>query len=215
MECLQVPHGTRLVAGRGADFVHQFNEGIRRMTGDWVWILGDDHTFSADILLKMLDRQVDFLVPIVPRRDFPFSPVLMHGPIAPTGMLRYSWQELPIEGMLKLPIGDTGGQAGALVRKPVLDKIGDPWFEGGKLTPGRIMEDMYFLKRVHDIGVDVFVDCNQVMGHIANITVLPQRHEGRWYPGHMTERAGAVFLDEPETSGWGNNFPSNFIKRVA
>ena len=208
IEALQVPHGTRLIASRGADFVHQFNEGIRRMTGEWVFILGDDHTFNADILLKLLSRNLDCVLPVVPRRDFPFVPCLMHGPLAPK-MRRYSWRDLPVKGLYQLPKGDSGGQAGALVKKSILDKLGDPWFEGGKLTPGRILEDMYFVKRLHDLNVDIFVDCDQVMGHIANIAVTPQRYEGHWYAGHITPQ-GPVLWDEPELTGWGNN-----IKLVA
>jgi len=108
IESLIVPYGTRLIASRGADFVHQFNEGIRRMGGEWVWIMGDDHTFEPDILMKLLDRELDLVIPIVPRRDAPFSPVLMHGPLSER-MVRYSWRDLPIMGLFQLPTTDSAG----------------------------------------------------------------------------------------------------------
>lgn len=198
LESVVVPHGTRLVSVRGADIPHQFNEGIRNMEGDWCWFLGDDHTFAPDLLLKLLDRQVDVVLPVVPRRDPPFVPVLMHGPIAPL-MSRYNWSELPLTGLLQLPVGDSGGQAGALVRKSVLDKLGDPWFEGGQLQKGRLMEDMYFVKRLHDLGVPIHIDCDQVLPHIANITVKPMKHDGRWWAGYEGP-TGPVLWDEPEWS---------------
>jgi hypothetical protein len=203
VEAVKVPYGTRLIASRGADIPHQLNEGIRRMTGDWVWVLGDDHTFGPNLLLNLLKRNLDFVVPVVPRRDSPFCPVLMHGPVSPN-MRRYSWQELPTSGLLKIPLWDSAGQAGALVRKPILDKLGDPWFEGGQLTPGRLMEDMYFVQRMHEMGVDMYVDCDEIMPHIANITIVPQVFQGRWYAGHITEH-GPVLWDEPEAVGWGDN----------
>lgn len=203
IEAVKVPYGTRLVAARGADIPHQLNEGIRRMTGEWVWLLGDDHTFEADLLLKLLGRNVDVVMPVVPRRDPPFVPVLMHGPVGPK-MRRYAWSEVPLNGLFTLPTGDSAGQAGALVRKGVLDKLGDPWFEGGRLTPGRLMEDMYFIQRLHDLEVPIHVDCDQIMPHIANLTLTPHRHQGRWYIGHVTPR-GPVLWDEPETTGWGSN----------
>jgi hypothetical protein len=203
LESLVVPHGTRLVAARGADIPHQLNEGVRRMTGEWCWFLGDDHTFEPSLLMALLERELDFVLPVVPRRDSPFCPVLMHGPVS-SKMRRYAWTELPVKGLFQIPHNDSAGQAGALVRKPVLDRLGDPWFEGGQLTPGRLMEDMYFVQRMHDLGVPMFVDCDQVMPHIANITITPQRHGGRWYAGHVTNR-GPVLWDEPEEIGWGNN----------
>jgi hypothetical protein len=196
LESLRVPNGSRLVCSRGADFVHGFNEGIRRMLGDWVFILGDDHTFGPNILLDLLERNLDFVVPIVPRRDSPFVPVLMHGPIS-SKMRRYSWTEIPTHGLFKIPEGDSTGQAGAVVRKSVLDKIGDPWFEGGKLTPGRITEDMYFIQRLQEFGIPLYMDCEQILPHIANLTITPQRLNGRWYAGYTTPR-GSVIWDEPE-----------------
>ena len=196
IENLVVPYGTKLISVRGADIPYQLNEGVRQMHGDWVWFLGDDHTFEPDLLLKLLARQVDVVMPVVPRRDPPFVPVLMHGPLGDY-MTRYSWTELPIEGLFTLPKGDSAGQAGALVRKDVLDKLGDPWFEGGKLTPGRLMEDMYFIKRLHDLDVTIHIDCDQIMPHIANITIRPIRHQGRWYAGYQAP-SGPVVWDEPD-----------------
>lgn len=196
VEQLVVPYGTRLVCMRGADIPYQFNEGIRHSTGDWCWFLGDDHTFEPDLLLKLLDHDKDVIMPVVPRRDPPFVPVLMHGPLG-LHMARYNWSELPLTGLFQLPVGDSAGQAGVLVKKTVLDQLGDPWFEGGKLTPGRLMEDMYFIKRLHDLNVPIYVDCDQTMGHIANIAVIPMKHEGRWYAGYKGP-AGPVLWDEPD-----------------
>jgi hypothetical protein len=119
-------------------------------------------------------------------------------------MRRYSWTELPVTGLFQIPMGDSAGQAGALVRKPILDLLGDPWFEGGQLTPGRLMEDMYFIHRLHKLNVPMHVDCDQIMPHIANVTITPQRHGGRWYAGHVTAQ-GPVLWDEPELIGWGEN----------
>ena len=211
VEALQVPHGTRLIATRGADFVYGFNQGIRKMGGEWVFILGDDHTFTPTVLMNLLDREVDLVMPVVPRRDSPFVPVLMHGPLTEL-MRRYSWQELPITGLFKLPVGDSAGQAGARIRKSVLDKLGDPWFEAGRLVPGRVNEDMYFIKRMHELGIDVMIDCDETMGHIANITVVPQRLNGRWYAGHVTPQ-GPVIWDEPEVLYKGH--PMSNIRMVA
>lgn len=198
LESVVAPHGTKLISLRGADIPHQFNEGIRQMTGEWVWFLGDDHTFDREILIRLLERQQDVVIPVVPRRDPPFVPVLMHGPISKY-MTRYSWGDLPIKGLFQLPRYDSAGQAGALVRKPVLDQLGDPWFEGGQLTRGRMMEDMYFIQRLHEMDIPIYIDCEQVLSHIANIAVKPMVHEGRWYPGYIGP-AGPVLWDEPDFS---------------
>ena len=196
LECLMVPPGTMMYCMRGADIPHQLNEGCRNMTGGWAWFLGDDHKFRSDVLLKLLDRQVDVVLPIVPRRDPPFVPVLMHGPVSKM-MARYDWSEIPTKGMFQLPKWDSAGQAGCLIRKHVLDKLGDPWFEAGKLDPGRLMEDMYFIQRLHEMDIPIHVDCEQVLAHIANIAITPVLVDGRWYPGYPGPDGSAVAWDEP------------------
>lgn len=193
VESLQVPKGTKLVAARGADIPHQLNEGIRLMKGEWVWILGDDHMFAPDMLMKLLAHQKEVVLPIVPRRDHPFYPCLLHGPVQPL-MEPYQWNELPLEGLYQLPRWDSAGQAGALIQKSVLDQLKDPWFEGGKLTPGRLMEDMYFIQRLHVLGISVWIDCTQVLEHMANIRIHPRVHNGRWYVGYDSKH-GPVLWD--------------------
>ncbi len=191
IESLEVPHGTRLVASRGADIPHQLNEGIRNMVGEWVWILGDDHSFRSSLLLKLLSRNVDVVMPVVPRREAPFAPCLMHK------KTRYKWADIPTTGLFRLPKEDYNGQAGALIRKPVLDKLGDPWFEAGKLTPGRLMEDMYFIHRLHQLDIPIWIDCDEVMGHMASLDIVPRLHEGHWHPT-MPSPAGPIILADTE-----------------
>jgi hypothetical protein len=111
-------------------------------------------------------------------------------------MARYNWDEIPTTGLFQLPKWDSAGQAGALVKKTVLDQLGDPWFEGGQLTRGRLMEDMYFIQRLHELDIPIYVDCDEVMAHIANIAVTPIRHNGRWYAGELGA-SGPVVWDEP------------------
>lgn len=204
LEVLKVPTGSRLIVQLGADIPHQFNEGIRNMVGEWCWFLGDDHTFEPDVLLKLLDRKVDVVMPVVPRRSPPFKPIFIHGPLA-HDMKIYEWAELPTSGLFQLKNGDPSGQACMLVRRPILGRLGDPWFEGGKLTPGRLMEDMYFVQRLHDLGIPIWVDCDLAVGHIANITILPQKHNGRWYAGYKDKGRPVlwedpVFLEKPAES---------------
>jgi hypothetical protein len=213
VEQVNVPHGTRLIASRGADIPFQLNEGIRKMTGEWVWILGDDHTFHPNMLLQMLEKRVDVSIPVVPRRDAPFCSVLLHGPIS-NKMTRYAWTELPTSGLFQLPKDDIAGQAGCLIRKPVLDLLGDPWFECGQVDPGRLQEDIWFFQRLHNLNVPIYVDCDQSMPHIANIAITPIRHQGRWFVGHQTKQ-GPVLWDEPEEAGWGKNITIERVQQLA
>ena len=188
LEELIVPAGTRLIIERSCDITQNFNKGVKRMTGEWAWFLGDDHAFASDLLLHFLDKQVDVVVPITPCKIPPWMPCIMHGPQDPAqgiwhpNMLLYDWDELSGDGLLELPKGDFIGQAGMLVRKPVLDRIGYPWFKCGQLDPGRLQEDMMFCHELQKLGYTVWVDQDVIFDHYFMVGVTARKHQGKWVP---------------------------------
>jgi hypothetical protein len=69
---LKVPEGTQLLRVQGSSSAGGCNRIVKSFTGDWVWLIPDDHTFEPDILLKLLDRNVDVVAPRVCVRAAPF-----------------------------------------------------------------------------------------------------------------------------------------------
>lgn len=193
-ESVQVPVGSRLIVARGCDIAHQFNQCVRQMTGDWVWFLGDDHTFSPDLLLRLLDHNVDVVVPLIPSRVPPFKPCMLKGPLSKS-MTLYRWSELPSSGLYELPRDHYIGQACMLVRKRVLDAIGDPWFQQGQFFPDRLQEDLWFCRAIQQAGFTVNIDCDRAIGHMANLEMLPRRVGGQWRPGFLFKGAHVVMDD--------------------
>jgi len=174
MEYVEAPHGSILSLCRGCDIAANFNRGVTTMKGDWIWFMGDDHTFPPDTLLRLLDHEVDVVVPIAPVKVAPYMPCVMRGPYKPT-MDLYEWSELSEPGLYALPEGDFIGQAGMLVRKPVLDRIGYPWFRGGQFDAGRLQEDLDFCKRLQEFGYTVWIDRDIVLGHTFHNTIKARR----------------------------------------
>lgn len=189
LEGLQVPAGTKLHIERSCDVAQNFNKGIKAMTGDWAWFMGDDHSFDSLALMRLLGHLVPVVVPIAPCKVAPWMPCLMHGPANPEAdgfwhedMLLYDWDELSGAGLMALSRGDFIGQAGMLVRKPVLDRIGYPWFKAGQLDKGRLQEDMMFCHELQEMGYTVWVDQDMVLDHYVHMGVTARRHQGRWVP---------------------------------
>ena len=180
-----VPEGTTQQIVRSCDVAGNFNKGVRAMTGEWVWFLGDDHEFEPDTLLRLLSRQRDVVVPITPCK-WPFSyPFVLHG--RPDGLWHddlqtYSWAELSDSGLAALPVGDFVGQAGMLVRKPALDAIGDPWFKCGKFSEGRLQEDMWFCHELQQLGYTVWLDRNIIFDHYMQARITARKYLGTWTP---------------------------------
>ena len=185
---LQVPAGSKILIERSCDITQNLNKGIKQMIGDWIWILGDDHGFAPDLLLRLLGHNKDVVVPITPCKVPPWMPCVMHGPapghpaIWHEDMLLYDWDELGGMGLLEFPKGDFIGQAGMLVKKPVLDAIGYPWFKCGQLDPGRLQEDMMFCHDIQKAGYTVWIDQEVIFDHYFIAGVTARRHQGKWVP---------------------------------
>ncbi len=198
MEKLKVPHGTEYIVSRGCDITQNFNKGIQKAKGDWVWFLGDDHSFSSDMLLRLLARQKDVVIPPTPLKSIPFLPCIMHGDgsgVWKGGMPVYTWEELSQPGLLPLPYGDFIGQAGMLVQKRVFENWVYPWFKAGQLDPGLLQEDMTFCKELQDRGFTIWIDCDQILDHHAQFGITARKINGQWIPCLDNNGQVAAFPD--------------------
>jgi hypothetical protein len=164
----------------------------------WVFLMDDDHVFPYDILLKLLDRDVDVVLPLYVQRRPPHWPCVFHEKNGPAGFPIYSWDELAgKQGLLEVA---SAGKGGLLIRRPVLEKLGELWRkeEAERLLPGqapaghpawfawegRIGEDHTFYTKVRELGYKVYVDLDIVMKHITPHTMGAYRDpaDGRWCP---------------------------------
>ncbi len=155
----------------------------------WVWILGDDHVWPQDCLTKLLETmdendEIDILVPLVVKRNPPWHLVLFHeAGVYDDGLPRwkpYNWEEVPEMGVFEV---DAAGNAGMLVRREVLETVGDPWFRssGGVV----LNEDVTFCADAREAGFRVFATADVTMGHLGIFNVRPFYRDGRW--GALTE----------------------------
>ncbi len=188
LDKVAAPIGTKHHIERSCDITQNFNGGVRTMIGDWAWFLGDDHAFGEDMLMRLLQHDVDVVVPITPCKGIPFMPCIMHGPADGnywTGQDEldlYHWDELSGDGLLPLPMGDFVGQAGMLVKKHVLDAIGDPWFKCGQINQGKLQEDLTFCRELQERGFTVHIDREQILDHFTLTGITAVKHQGTWNP---------------------------------
>ena len=152
---------------------------------EWLWILGDDHLFNPDLLLKLLDRKVDVVVPLCCRRMAPYFPILHNGPdYGPEGKwasVKEPWAVLKGKTGL-LDWEGTAGNAGMLIRRHVLEAMTDPWFESGKTDPGLSGSDIYFWHKLRQHGFKPYIDLDNIIGHITHTSIWPEQDEetGEW-----------------------------------
>jgi hypothetical protein len=188
----QQPEGTHLSVTASASVTENLNAAIRDLNdqSEWIWIIGDDHIWMNDCLMNLLRAmddlpEADILVPLVVKRNPPWHLVVFRE-------AHYSeeedlqhwqpvlWEEIPEEGVFEV---DAAGSAGMVVRRHVLDKMGDPWFRS---TGGVVLnEDVTFCADARKLGFRIFATADVTMGHLGIFNVRPMRRGGRW--GALTE----------------------------
>jgi len=191
MATTRQPDQTNLSIMASASVVENLNQIIRqlRLQDEWVWILGDDHVWPQDTLMRLLDTMdqnddIDVLVPLVVKRNPPWHLVLFHeAGVYDDGLPRwkpYGWDEVPETGTFEI---DAAGSAGMLVRREVLETMGDPWFQS---SGGIVLnEDVMFCRKAREHGYNVYATADVTMGHLGIFNVRPLYREGRW--GALTE----------------------------
>lgn len=178
---LQVPHRTGISIAEGSSVAKNCNEMVRVLLkdarADWLWILGDDHVFLPEILMKLLDRDVDIVVPLCYQRKPPFMPVIYRGVTENNESITIHPKTLPKEGLIEV---GAAGTAGMLIRRRVFEKMADPWFEFGRIRTEDLSEDIYFCRKALLAGAKIYCDVEQVLGHTAAYTVWPFLEGETW-----------------------------------
>jgi hypothetical protein len=180
---LMRPEKTEVIWNAGLNPAANFNGCIRRMRShhEWAWIMGDDHVLPPDCLMRLLDRNVDVVVPLCVRRQPPFIPVLFKQQEADSPLGQFppiKWSEVPSSGLHECWVV---GSAGMLVRRRVLEAIQDPWFEIGQMATDRGDEDTHFCLKVQQAGFKIHFDADVVIGHITPICLWPAKGaDGKW-----------------------------------
>lgn len=153
------------------------NLAIRAMPPEsqWFQLWADDHRFDPDTLLRLLAHEKDVVAPLCALRTPPFQPSLFTA----DGQ-EVTWEQIKgVHGLL--PVEATGGP-GMVIRRHVLEAVGDPWFESMPGTRVLPKEDLYFCAKVRKAGCDIYVDLDTPIEHITSMSVRPHQDEhGSWH----------------------------------
>lgn len=169
------PEGSEFLSAQGSDIVVNMNNMVELMEGEWLWILGDDHVFDQNILIRLLSHDTDVVVPLCLKRSPPYHPVVYK--CQDENGSHVTEMELPAHGLHEVW---AAGTAGMLVRKRVLDAIPRPVFTTANGS-GTISEDLMFCRKIRDAGFKIHVDVDAKMGHISNMVVWPEHLEDAWH----------------------------------
>lgn len=207
---LLLPVGSRYGFHTGCYVVDSCNRAVASIQPqeDWIMFMGDDHVFPPNLALQLLSKMykddLDVIVPVCFKREFPPTPVLYkYGePVKGAEMSKYAYDEntnqflypinlnaFPGGGLIEV---DGAGSAGMIVRRRVLEAIEPPWF---RLGVGHWGEDLDFCRRTQEAGFKIHADLDMSLGHIINTTIWPmQSTSGDWGCQYDHGNKGGFFL---------------------
>lgn len=176
---LKVPPGSVNAWNMGVLIGKMLNQAFQTMMDNkslqWVWVMGDDHTFAPDVITRLLDRNVDVIAPLCLNRVPPMDPTIVdHEKVRMVYL-----EDLPLSGLYKLGPTETCGDAGLLIRRKVLEAIPAPWYDH-RISGSMAAEDQAFVRRVKDAGFDVYIDLDTAIGHIGHTEFFPIKKNGHW-----------------------------------
>lgn len=180
MQALQAPVGTTLFIGKGNDIARNLNDGLRRRTGEWVFIMGDDHVFPGDLLVKLLARKVDYVSPFCVTRKPPHLPIVFTNRPEHGTYDWFVWEDLDKKSGL-MEVDRACGVA--LISENAISQIDEPWYVVGRGAPDVMGEDLYLMQKLRELGIKVHVDLDNPIGHMNPVTIWPRKDEqGIWAP---------------------------------
>jgi hypothetical protein len=152
----------------GSNITGQTNQLAKRMDGDWLWMIGDDHAFKPELLEQLVLHDVDVVVPLCLQRSSPYPHVVYEGEdyAAEEEGTHILHTSLPSSGLTEVY---AAGNAGMLIKRHVLDAIGEPYFE----TFGKQNEDLEFCRKLRNAGFKIHCDVDAHLGHIGQMIVWP------------------------------------------
>ncbi len=152
---------------------------------DYLWFMDDDHAFSPDILMRLLDHDLDLVLPLCFTRSAPFPPVDFTERVGDDRYLPIYLPEQDRSGLVELV---AGGTAGMLIHRRVLEAMDGPyWFEYGAAS-----EDILFCNKAVDLGFSLYCDLSVRLGHITTAVVEPAFVDGEWVVGTRIGSYGAM-----------------------
>ena len=179
---LSLPPGSFTAWGQGSNPTKNMNDFIRQLLKvkemEWLWIIGDDHVFPPDIIIRLYERGKDIVVPLCTRRTYPYIPTVHNN--GHDSKDYNNWRSVEYEwfrgksGLVNLNKSDKiVGNAGMLIKKSVFEKMEGPWFEVGKVDSEYPSPDLWFAKKAVDAGFNLWLDMDNPIGHLTHMGAWP------------------------------------------
>jgi hypothetical protein len=165
---------------------------------DWIFFVDDDQGFPQDILLRLLAHEKPIVSGLYLNRNQPFFPIAFSHRLENGSYVPIDLTALPKDGLLQVRAVGAGC---LLIRREVLEAIGDNWFQHGRVDDWDASEDIIFCEQARSHGYEVFVDLGCPIGHMAPTAISPQYIDNQWCLGFSVADGAQLYIPIEPTPG--------------
>ncbi len=177
---LIAPPNTAALVAKGANIAENRNGLAERAIGmgaEWILYLDDDQVLAPNTLAELLERDKDVISGLYVSRQPPFIPMVYD---------REDERGFCFPRLLETFDGGihsvvATGAGCLLVKTKVLRALEKPYWRLGQITKDGWGDDLHFCRRVRELGFEIWVDLNVLVGHHTVGVLWPARQaDGSW-----------------------------------
>lgn len=146
----QFPQDISFDVRAGNDTYQLLNSVLSSFTGDWIWILDDEHLWPPDALQRLLEHNKDVVAPlsVIDQDPYIYNALNEAGNlnIVPPKDIKYGLMEV-----YALPL------TGALIKREVIESIKSPWFSHSR-NPLITNKELNLCQKIKHSGYSIYVD---------------------------------------------------------
>lgn len=141
-----------------------------------IFFMDDDMVFPPDTLIKLLAHEKDIVSALYLGRMFPHRAIFFDKAYE-NGYCKYFPLDEKAAGLVK---GVNCGFGAVLINIDVFKKVEEPWVRLGEIEKDGWCDDIGFFNRCRAAGFDVYCDMDCPVGHMSNMIIWPEKHDGKW-----------------------------------
>jgi hypothetical protein len=147
-----------------------------------VLFLDDDVVLRPDTLYRLLNHQVSIISGLYLMRNNPHLPICF-ATADENGWCTHKRLKNSELGMQEVVAAGLGC---LLIETKVFEAMKFPWITMGELDPENWCDDLSFCMRARKAGFRIHVDLNIPVGHMATVTIWPNRIRDEWHVTYDT-----------------------------
>jgi len=145
-----------------------------------IFLMDDDMILPADTLKKLLKHDKDIVTGLYLLRGFPYRPALFDKAYD-NGKCKHTSLTPDMKGLVPAV---NCGLGCVLIKTRVFRELIKPWVRLGEVESDQWCDDIGFFNRCRKAGFRIWCDLDCPCGHMTNITIWPEKHNGVWYTNY-------------------------------